>query len=232
MARTALQIVQDGCTKLGIEQPRILFADTDRTAVELRQALIEAADKIVRAHDWQVLRKLNTDTGDGSTTEYPLPAEYLRMPKGAEVWSTRWQHPLLRISPEDWLNFDVRDYDVTIGSWTIYGGNIVYKPALASGESAKWWYVSRNKCADSGGTAKETFSADDDTFRLDDRVLELVFVWTWRQQKGLDYGEDMATAEIALARAISDDSGARIITQASRGDSSDARVAYPRQVVP
>lgn len=229
MARTALQIAADAATKLSLDQPTVLFSAMDRTAVELRQALIEASDKIVRAHDWQTLLRIQTHTGDGSTTEFALPSDYLRMPKDAKVWSTKWEDPLPTITPEEWLNLDVRSYEVTHGLWTIYGGNFVYKPALDSDETTRWFYVSRNCVANSGGTAKDTFSADTDTFRLDDRVLELALVWTWRMQKGLDYAEDMETAMQALSRSIADDRGARIISQRSR-HMERIPMAYPRSV--
>lgn len=226
MARTALAIVQDAATKLSLDQPSVLFGSTDRTAIELREALIEAADKILHMHDWSLLKTLQTHDGDGTTTEFAVPTDYVRMPKDAQVWSTKWDEPLTRITPEQWLNLDVRSYDIVTGTWTIYGGNFVYKPALASDEDAKFWYISDKICADSGSTAKATFTADDDTFRLDDRVLELVLVWVWRTQKGLDYSEDMASAEIALSRAIERDKGARVLTQPSRR-SMRAKIAWP-----
>lgn len=229
MARTALQIVQDAATKLSLDRPTVLFTSTDRTEIELRQALVEAADKIVRAHDWQTLRRIETHTGDGTTTEFALPSDYLRMPLNAKVWSTKWEDPLPHISAEDWLNLDVRSYEVTHGLWTLYGDNFVYTPALASDETTRWFYVSANKWRSAGGVNKETPDADDDTFRLGDRLLELMLIWTWRQQKQLDYAEDMATAMQALAREIASDKGARILTQ--RGsEMSRIPVAYPRSV--
>lgn len=229
MARTALQFCQDAATKLGLERPSVVFTSSDRTAIELRRALIEASDMIARAHDWQLLKTIQTHTGDGSTTEFAIPSDFLRMPKDAQVWSSRWQHPLSAISPEDWLHLDVRDYDIVIGAWTIYGGNFVYKPALATSETARFFYISDKVVAASGGAPKAQFTADDDTFRLDDRVLELCLVWIWRAQKSLDYAEEQAQAELALARAIEADKGARIVSQ-RRLTTMDAKLAYPLSV--
>lgn len=229
MARTALQIVQDAATKLSIAQPSALFSATDRTEVELREALIEAVDKILHAHNWKLLLTLETHNGDGSTTEFAKPSDYLKMPIDGQLWSSRYQAPLAYVTPEEWLGLDVRSYDIVSGTWSLFGGNFVYKPALASTETVKFWYMSDEICANSGGTAKAAFTADDDTFRLDDRVLELVFVWLWRSQKGLDYAEDMATAEIALARAIERDGGSQIIKQAS-SRRPQGIVAYPWSV--
>lgn len=231
MSRTALQIVKDAAAKLGLEQPTALFSSTDRTELELRRALIEAADRIAHAHDWTRLLTIETHAGDGSTTEYALPSDWLRMPKDAQVWSTKWESQLPAITPEEWLNLDVRNYNVVHGVWTIYGGNFVYKPALDSDESAKFWYVSENVVAPASGANKAEFTADDDTFLLDDRVLELMLVAQWRRQKSLDYSEEMADAELALARAIDRDKGARILTQ-KRVSTHDGALAYPRAVTP
>lgn len=229
---TALQIAQRAATRLKIEQPSMLFTATDRTEIELRQALIEASDKILDAHDWQELLRVQQHAGDDTTTEFALPSDYLRMPKDAKIWSTRWDYPLWRIDPEQWLNLETREYEIVNGTWTIYGGNFVYRPALVTGETAQFFYVSRNHVADSGSTAKAEFTADDDTFRLDDRVLELMTVAEWRRQKGVDYAEAMADAEIALAKAIGRDKGAKIITQAPKSNLRGVALAYPLSVSP
>lgn len=231
MARTTLSIVQDAATKLSIKQPDVLFGSTDRTAIELREALIEAADKILYSHDWQILRTIETHVGDGTTTDFSLPSDFLRMPKEAQIWSTKWQHPLHRISAEDWLNIEVLSLGTTTSAWTIYGGDFVYEPALATDEQTKFFYISNKACAGNDGTRKDRFTADDDTFLLDDRVLELTLVWVWRTQKGLDYAEDMQNAEIALSRAIERDKGARILMQRQRG-TLRAKIAYPIGIVP
>jgi len=231
MTRSALTIVQDAATKLGIAQPSVLFGSTDRTAIELREALNEAVDKILHAHAWQRLLTIQTHIGDGTTTDFSLPPDYLRMPKNAEIWSTRLQAPLTHISPEDWLHLDVRDYDVVTGVWTIFGGDFVYKPALASDEVTRFWYISNKICANDTSGTKAQFTADEDTFLLDDRVLELVLVWEFRTQKGLDYAGDMATAEIALARMIERDKGARVLTQSSPGRMG-GKMAWPGVLSP
>lgn len=231
MAKTALTIAQDAALRLGLAQPTVLFTSTGRTEAELRSALIEASEKILHSHDWSALKVLETHVGDDSTTEYALPDDYLRMPKDAQLWSDKWQAPLESITPEEWLNIEVRDFDSVYGRWTIYGGNIVHRPALASDETAKFWYISDKVVKASNGTTKADFENDDDTFCLDDRTLELALVAEFRKRKGLDYGEEMAEADLSLSRAIDRDKGARIISQAINRSGMTGKIAYPKTVV-
>lgn len=231
MPRTALEIVQSAAPRIGIDEPSVLFSSTDRRDIEMRAVLNECAVRIGRAHDWEVLKTLETHAGDGSTAAYNLPSDYWRMPKDSQIWSTRWQRPMVHISNEDWLRLDIRDYDLVVGNWTLFGGQIQYRPALAADENTQWFYVSENVVSPETGANKARFTADDDTFRLDDRVLELELIWQWREQKGMEYAEDMKTASDALGQAIDKDKGSRVITQSSRRNVR-AEVAYPWSIEP
>lgn len=229
MAKTVLQIVQSAAPKLGIAVPTALFSSTDRTEVELRSVLNEVAKRIVLKHDWQVLKALETNTGDGSTEGFDLPSDYVRMPKDGEIWSSEWQQPLDLATSNEWLGLSVRQVDAVKGVYILIGGQIKFNPVLASGETAKWYYISGNFAVPASGANKGQFTADDDTFVLNDRVLELALIFEYRNRKGLDYAEDMANADDALQQAISEDKGARIVTQASRRKIY-GRIAYPRNV--
>lgn len=231
MARTILQIVQSAAPRMGIAAPELLFGSTSDTDVHLLSVLQEAADRIVRAHDWSTLKVEETNTGDGTTEGFDLPADYLRMPKEGQIWSTRWQHPLSPVTAEEWLRLDVREYDLIVGTWIILEGQIKFRPVLTSTETARWFYIADTAVKPASGANKARFTADTDTFRLGDRLLELALIWEWKASKGLPYEEAMMTAETALAQAISDDKGARIIAQASRRN-FQGKMAYPWQITP
>lgn len=229
MARTALQIIQNAAPKIGVDTPSLLFGSADETAIELRTVLQEAAERITRAHDWSILKTEATYAGDGTTEGFALPSDYLRMPKDGQVWSSRWQRPMLPVTSEEWLRLDVRNYDLIAGTWVLLGGEMKFRPVLATGESARWFYVADVAVAPATGSNKARFTDDADTYRLGDRLLELQFIWEWRQRKGLPYAEDMASAEIALAQAIGEDKGARMIVQSSRRR-AQGHIAYPWNV--
>lgn len=230
--RTILEIAQSVAPKIGIATPQMLFSSTDQTAVELASLANELAERIVRAHDWSAIKIIASFAGDGVTASFPVPTDYIRMPKDGQVWSTRLMAPLLHIhSTDDWLRLIVRNFGSVTGAWTILGGVMQFKPALAVAESAQFVYVSGNAIKPATGANKARFTTDTDSFLLGDRLLELHLIWEWRQRKGLSYGEDMATAEAALAQAVSDDGAARTITQRSRFNLS-APTAFPGVIVP
>ena len=105
---------------------------------------------------------------------------------------------------------------------------MVYEPeylAIRPGDTVKFIYI-RNAWA-AGGT-KTAFTADDDAFDLDERLLKLGMIWQWRANKGLPYAEDMANYEAALAMLIGADKGENILRIGGRRSSfPDAKIAYP-----
>jgi len=62
----------------------------------------------------------------------------------------------------------------------------------------------------SGGYG-DRFQTDDDSFRLDERLLKLGMTWQWKAQKGSPYSEDMGTYSDALQVAMRNDGPAPII---------------------
>jgi hypothetical protein len=181
---TILNVVQQVCLKTGIALPAQFYSATSREMVELQSLVNEMASRIAKAHDWTLLRTLSTYTGDGTETAFPLPADYLRMLKKANLWSSAIQTPLTHIvDTDEWLEMDIRAYDYVVGAWTMLGGNIEIKPAMASGATAKWYYVSNLVVAPASGSNKAAFTADTDTYRLDERLLKLGMIWNGRPIK-------------------------------------------------
>lgn len=228
---TVLSAIQDACAVIGIDQPDAVFSATAREFYEIRALANEMAERIRAAHDWQVLQRRHTLTGDGSTEDFALPADYDRMLKDTKLWSSRIETPLTHITSRDrWLELDIRSYEFVIGVWILYGGELHIKPAMVTGETAQFFYVSQNIVADSSGTPKVAFTADSDVLRVDERLLSLGMIWQWRANKGLPYAEDMANYEALLAKRIADDKGARVLTVGRRRMTKGVAVSYPQAI--
>lgn len=226
---TILSVVQDACAQgLGLDVPDVLFASTDRDMVEMRRIANDMARRITDAHDWQDLKKIHTITGDGSTESHSLPSDYKRMLKKAKVWSSSLETALSHIQDSDkWLELDVQSFDFVINAWTIYGGQMHIKPALSTGTTAQYFYVRNTIVADSGSSLKTTFTADTDTYQLDEDLLKLGIIWRWKAYKRLNYSEELEDYEEYKERLIVADKGSKDIRVGRPRMPRDIKIAYP-----
>lgn len=231
---TVLSALQSASIRLVGTRPTEFMTATDGIEIELADLAKEAALDIAKKHDWRALTALGTLSGDGSTVDFSLPADFGRLPKKSAVWSTEW----------DGMYFEpARDLDhwyylkqlLTPGSpgyWMMLSGYMSIFPAMDSGETAQFYYISKNLALSSASAVKETFTADTDTFRLPERLLTLAVIWRWRQQKRLEYAEDMQNFEIALSEEIRADGGKRIISVGRRTKPNDAVYSFPGVITP
>lgn len=202
-----------------------VFASTEQIAVEMADLSNDVAADIAESHDWRALTKVATVVNNGGFN-FALPSDYNRMTMDASVDDvTAWfwgYAPFQSVS--DWLQFQAGAWPILApGGWIIIGGELQFYPAPIS--DAQYPYVSNEWAVSSGGTAKAAFTADDDTFILDERLLTLGLIWRWMDQKGLQYSEALASYEMALSQAQARDRGARIIRTQTRRFTG-ARLAY------
>lgn len=230
---TILSAIQNVCKVVGLEVPTTVLASTARDHVELAALANEMADRIAQSHDWQTLKSLATITGDGVTESHSLPADYARMLKKAQVWSSSLETPLTPIPDTDeWLGLDVQSFDFVVNAWTLYGDQIHIKPALASTVTAKYFYIINTIVTANDSSAKTTFTADDDMFRLSERLLTLGMIWQWRAYKGLPYQEDMQTFEALKEALVGQDKGSRMMRLGHVRLPGDLTTSYPQSVTP
>lgn len=228
-----LTVFQQACTSgIALEKPSAVYGSTTREHVELANIANEMAAMIAASHEWQILNKIAVITGDGATEDFALPADFDRMLDKSQLWSTSLETPLSPISDrDDWLELDIKTFDFVINAWIIYAGEIHIKPALSTGVQVKYFYQS-NLWGLNGATPISEFTADTNTFRIDERLLKLGIIWKWREMKGLPYAEDLATYERLLAKLAMRDKGSRIIRLGKAVLPRDTTVAYPQSIVP
>ncbi len=228
---TVLSVVKDVCAAVGVTRPDSVFASitSNRTMQEMLALANEMAQRIAYdTRDWQLLRLSQTYAGNGVTEAFTLPANFKRMLLQANVWrSTSAQQPMVFIADTDeWLQRRASNQTDAWGEWTMYGGQMHIWPIMGVGVSARFSYLDKNCVALAGGGNGDSFVADGDTFRLDERVFKLGMVWQWKAQKGSPYAEDMGTFGDALQLAMGHDSPAPILVDRLPA-SWTARTAYP-----
>jgi hypothetical protein len=230
---TVLTVIQNACGTLPLNRPDAIFASQEREHFELQVLANMAADHIAKDYEWQKLKGVATINGEGTTEDFNFPADYDRMLKKAELRTSRHIAALMHITSSDkWLDMSIRQFNQVAGAWTIHGDQIHIKPAPVNGEEVKYFYMSSKWALDHNGSAKATFTADNDMFRLSEKLLELCMIWKWRANKGLAYAEDLANYEDAKQKLITADKGARVLTIGRTRLPSDAQIAYPEAIVP
>ena len=188
------------------------YSSTDQVSLEMADLANEVAEDIAKGYDWRDLTKVHTITGDGVQTAFLKPADYDRMVGSSavdDVANWFWgYHPFRSVN--EWMQFVNGGYGLMQpGGWIIIGGEYQFYPAPTG--DATFPYISGWYARSESGVIKEEFTADDDTFALDERLLTLGLIWRWKAQKGLEYSEDMASYNLALSQAQARDKGARVI---------------------
>lgn len=207
---SVLDVAKSVALKVGVEVPSQLFASTDREYVELAALINEAATDLLDVYDWQLLKTLHTITGDGTSDSFALPTDYARMLVTASVWSSRYLWAMDHVVDTDrWLEYLTLPYTQVNGIWTIYAGEFHILDTMASGDTAKFFYISNLIVAPSAGANKAAFTDDTDTFRLSEKLLGLLTIVKWRAQKQQAFDEDLALYNIELNATINRDGGSK-----------------------
>lgn len=229
---SVLSVARDVALVIGLDQPDTLMSSTDREYQELARVARDTAYLIGTQFDWQRLQAIQTYTGDGVAEAFDLPSDYNRMAEGAQMWSSRWIWAFNHIAnPDEWLEMLVVPYTFINGNWIIYGGQFHYLPLMQSTETVKFWYVSKNLATASNGTAKETFTADDDTFLLPEKLLELGMIYQWKKNKGLPFDDAKADFDNEFSKQMLKDGGARgVVRGTPQRYGRNVRLAFPQTV--
>jgi hypothetical protein len=238
---TILEVARGVALKVGLTVPTVLYASTTRELVELGECLNDTAQMVAFdcGHDWTTLKTLATLTGDDVTLAFAKPSDYRRMLKKSRMWPTASPYsPLVHYTDTDqWLGLQVQDFQPVVGAWTMIGDSIEVRISgstspLASGDTVQFYYISTKYAASGAGTLKTSFTADDDTFRLNERLLKLATIYKWKDAKGQDYSEPLADYEAALAEQIGNDKGSRIIAVGQQRVPGGVEFAFPGTLGP
>lgn len=190
----------------------------------------EVATDIMKKHQWQALTRFNTITGDGSASAFPLPDDFDRMLIASEIDDPNtWFWGFCHIdNASQWLRIKNSGFGyVSPGMWIILENKTQFLPVPGLGAQASYPYISKAYALSPTNAPQNAFAADLDTFKLEERLLTLGVIWRYRQQKRLDYAEDMETYEIALSEAMARDGGQRVIRSCPRRSPMNVSAGWP-----
>ena len=217
-----LSVARDVCAVVGINPlPTSIFSGIagNRTMQEMLALANEMAQRIAYdTREWTALKSFASLAGDGTTTAFPLPANYKRMLLTSNVWLSNSTSVPARFIPDtdEWLQRRVRDIHEGCGEWTIMSNAVHLFPIMGVGVQATYGYLDKNcivlrsPTGDINGYS-DHFLNDTDTYLLDERVLKLGMTWEWKSRHGSAYAEDMGTYTDALMNVMGKDGPAPIL---------------------
>lgn len=210
-------------------RPAVFFSSANALEGDLAELVNAVARDIIKSHDWRVLTKLCTLTGDGVSEGFNLPDDYDRMQKGVSLQSSGTPHHRYQpcVDPDEWLTLKTRHGASLSEKWIKFGGQIHLMPKPALGQEVKFFYQGNWYATDENGVAKRRFDRDNDSFVLDEDLLTLGLIWRYRQQKRLDFTDDQALFEKAFNELAGADKGARVFAEGHAPLRSNASTAFP-----
>lgn len=226
---TFLSAAQSAAIRLVGQRPSAFWTSSDQFALEICDLANDVAENLMRAADWRVLTKFHTINGDGSTVAFDLPADYDRMLVKGAVFRPSWNtwHYSPASDLDQWRDLLNGQPSVTPGYWILLDGKMQIWPAVPVGDGAQFYYISKNCVKPNSGDAKAKFTADNDTFLLDETLLTLGLIWRWRQQKRMEYAEDLQNFEHELEERSGKDRGSHIVAVGNQTINSNVGMAYP-----
>lgn len=225
---TLLSVVQNAALVCGLKKPDIVMASTDRTMQEMARLANEMAQMISERHDWQALMVQATITGDGTEEAFDLPSDFGRMPRIAGLWSNRWEWDMNPITGVDaWLQYQMWPTTLVLGNWIIYGDQFHILPIMGDGDIVRYFYISNKLVRANDNSTKAAFTADTDTFRLSERLLELAIIYKWKSDKGQPYIDRLNDFEEKLTQLKDTDTGSKPVISGSPRMRSGAKTAFP-----
>jgi hypothetical protein len=208
MTMTLLQTIQEFCDRRSLSRPSIVMASTDDTIRQLRSLANEVITDITnRGESWARLQKQATFTSVAAelqgqiATIAPYGFKYLIL---ESIYDRTERRPLFgpRQAPR-WQESEALPVTGPLYTYRIWQGGLYVQPALPAGHEIAFEYASDMAIlAVDGVTWKKRFSADTDSFMLDEDLLLLGLNWKWRREQGLSYSQEKLDYEVLLAQAI------------------------------
>lgn len=167
-----LDIVKQCCYRTGDPAINNLFADEDNSR-EWLGYISQALQLIIREHNWSALTKDIFFTTEREVQDYALPDDFGRIAT----------YRLYNITDKCYIPFAnndaelnklmMGDHSQTSIRFRIMGGNIHFTYPIATDQDIFYTYLSNYAVKSQDGTAKETFTNNEDTFLLSDELLIL-----------------------------------------------------------
>lgn len=211
-------MIQKTCDSLGLPRPTVVATSQDQTVRQMFELLKEEIEEL-HTFDWQALIREHTFTTVAAEEQPDAFASNSRRIINGTFYNRTQRRPLIGpISSQEWQAIQSQPALNRIYiAWRERDDAFLVTPTPAAGETIAYEYITSRKAIAQDGTEKNDISADQDTILVAESLARLGLRWRYKQQKGLDYGEDMITYQRKLTQAQGFNVGAQVLTFGSGG---------------
>jgi len=215
---TILTAVQKACAQLSLEVPTAVFSSVETDIIAMRTLANVEVSEIVRRHDFQALRRQRQFTTVATEEQVGIfPDDYFRMVNGT-FQNRSLNRPIWGpLTPQAWQREKALPiYTSPNYAYVERNNKILFSPTPSAGNEVYFEYITINSVTAQDGTEKQYFTADSDTFQLDEKIIELALVWRYKSSKGLDYAQELSAYETNVTNQIAQEQPAASISMDGR----------------
>lgn len=211
---TALTIVQDVQSELGLNQSSAIEGTLDNTAKLLLALLNREGRHLVKAYNFQTqVRTASLTTlaaEDQGAIATIAPSGFARFVPDTMYDETADVPVLGPDTGQQWRWRHAHNLTGPYSKFRVINNHLYFYPAPSAGHTVKFEYLSKNWCEDNLGVDKEEMTADDDVELLDHDLLVEGVTIRYLQRNGLPF--DTSTYIQTLAALLRADVGAGAIS--------------------
>jgi len=202
MARALLQIATQALGEIGLVAPSLIASNADPTAIQILSLLNREGCELADLEGgWPQLRGQQTITLVPGQEAYDFPADLLYYREGSS-WDTTTHRPVTGpLSDRQWQQARIgQGASERSLRYRLMDGQVHFDPVPVAADQIVFEYVSAYWCKSASGTPQASFAADTDVPILPDDLFVLGLKWRLLAAKGMNYAEERAAYDLAVAR--------------------------------
>lgn len=185
--KTILQEVQDALVTLNQSRPTGVYDSQDSNAILMGALANQIGPLLTEAFEWQQFRLTLTVTGDGSTTEFALPAGLDKITSDTG-WSQTNRRPVQILNAQQWAAAQawIGQTPYLTPACRMSNNALEFISAPAVSEVITFEYVTRNWVLDADGvTTKEALVVNADKPLHDSLLFTFALKLKWAEVRGM-----------------------------------------------
>lgn len=200
-----LALVQEFCAKKTLPVPSGVVASTDTAVIQIFNLLKEEVREL-GLKEWQEQKVQKTFTSiaaeDQGALSTVIGADFISIQPGT-FWDQTLKRPVFGpVGDISWSNLKAFPASGPIYQYKVFANHLYIFPAPQAGHTMYLIYQTKYPVSSSGGTAKETITADTDLFLVPDYVVTRGLDYRWKRAVGEPWEVDFAEYQALKASAM------------------------------